>query len=195
MMDSESVLFDFLKNKLGDFEHLKSEVISKFFCIAKEKNEVLVHKGETCRYMYFLVNGITRNFYVDYQGREYTRLITYQNKFFTNFLSFQKQIPSKETIECLEATQLLAITKNDFDTLIANHPSLLKLFAFEVVEYHNYHLEKLEFLSLLTPTERLQYIWLHEKELLSKISNKLLASYIGVKQETCSRLKKELFKT
>jgi hypothetical protein len=49
-------------------------------------------------------------------------------------------------------------------------------------------------LSLLTPKEKLEYLWNHEQELIKRVSNAVLASYMGVKQETCSRLKKEIFK-
>jgi CRP-like cAMP-binding protein len=193
-MKSHHVLIQYLQSKTEICDSIIFEVLEKFISISKKKKEILVNKGDICTHIFFLVTGITRNFYIDINGLEYTRLITYQSKFFNNFLSFQKQKPSRETIECLENTELLGIAKSDFYYLISKHPQLFKLFTYEVVEYHNFHLEKLEFLSLLTPKEKLEYLWNHEQELIKRVSNAVLASYMGVKQETCSRLKKEIFK-
>ena len=193
-MKSHEILIQYLQSKAEINDRIVNDVLEQFIPLNKKKNELLVGKGEVCRYLYFLVNGVVRNYFVDYNGKEFSRLITYKNKFFTNFLSFQKQIPSNEKIECIEDAELLKITKVNFDSLINNHSELFKIFTFEVIEYHNFHLEKLEFLSLLTPKEKLEYLWNNEKELIKRVSNGVLASYMGVKQETCSRLKKEIFK-
>jgi|694.fasta_scaffold15632_11 CRP-like cAMP-binding protein len=188
-MKSHHVLIQYLQSKTEICDSIIFEVLEKFISISKKKKEILVNKGDICTHIFFLVTGITRNFYIDINGLEYTRLITYQSKFFNNFLSFQKQKPSRETIECLENTELLGIAKSDFYYLISKHPQLFKLFTYEVVEYHNFHLEKLEFLSLLTPKEKIKYIIDNEKYVFDNVTNKILASYIGVSPETCSRLK------
>ena len=187
-------LKNFLTSKATIDDSVINDLREKCISISKSKKEILVDKGQTCRYMYFLVEGLVRNYFIDINGSEFTRLITFENKFFTNYLSFQKQTPSRESIECLEDTRLLAISKNDLDYLVNKHPILFRLFTEEIIKYHNFHLEKLEFLSLLSPKEKLEYLWANEPEIVKRVSNSILASYIGVKKETCSRLKKLIFR-
>lgn len=194
MNTSFIVLRDYLLSKETLSDVLLKILFEKFEEVSFKRRDLLVEKGEVCTKLYFLVNGIVRNYYIDINGNEYTRLITYQNKFFTNFLSFQQQTPSRETIECLEDSTLLAISKSDLNDLLALDIKLFKIFTSEVIAYHNFHLQKLEFLSLLTPVEKLEYLWKYEKTLVNKISNIVLASYMGIKPETCSRIKKEFFR-
>lgn len=187
-------LINFLHSKIDINDNIIHDLHERCTSISKSKNEILVDKGQICKNIYFLTEGLVRNYFIDINGREFTRLITYENKFFTNFLSFQKQSPSRETIECLEDTRLILISKKDFNYLVDKHPILFRLFTEEVIKYHNFHLEKLEFLSLLSPKDKLEYLWANEPEIVKRVSNSVLASYIGVKQETCSRVKKLIFK-
>lgn len=190
---SKYKLINYLKERVVITPDDEDFIIETFEIKTFKKNEIITHKAEICKFLYFLVSGITRNFYINDKGNEVTRLITYENRFFTNFLSFNKQLPSREIIECVEDCVVLFIDRDKFYKILQEVPLTMQVFTFILLDSYTLHLERLEELNCMTPFERFNEMMLKKNELVFKLSNKVLASYLGITQETCSRLKKKLY--
>ena len=166
------------------------ELLRQHFRVRKiAKKEQLLIKGQVCRCLYFVVKGCLHTFYTTDKGEEFTRCIALENSFCWSIPSFLKQTPAMENIESLTETELLVV----------DHPSFLDLCR-QSPWFRNSYITKLEYLcmayaervqSLLTldARERYEDLLKQNPHIIRQLPNKTVASYLGITQESLSRIK------
>ena len=154
-----------------------------------KKNEILISAGETAKEFYFIHSGCIRTYFITKQGHEKTRYIMTEPSIGTALTSFISQKPSFEFMDALEKTELLAISHTDFFRLVNELPQW-KNFYLKIMEMaYSFQNRKIESLVTLSAKERYNQLIKENPKVVQRVSNKILASYLDVKQETLSRLK------
>jgi CRP-like cAMP-binding protein len=159
-----------------------------------KKQEFLLKEGEVCRNVYFLINGFFRMYYVDYDGNEINYRFTQKDNFLVDFQSFLLQKPSHFYWQAMQEADLFALPYQDINKLYAASPAwnnFGRLIAERVYLQLN---ERVEMLLFMTPEERYKYLLDTQPELFTMVSQFHLSSYLGVKPESLSRLRKRLLK-
>lgn len=165
------------------------EIASCFKPRLVSKNEILIHEGKISNEFFFVYKGCIRVFFMDKNGSEKTRYIMPENHIGTALTSFIAQIPSTEFVEALEETRLLTISRQDFFRLNANMEHW-KLFYQRILEMaYSFQNTKIEQLVTLTARQRYEKVMDEKPFLIQRVSNKVLASYLDMREETLSRLK------
>jgi len=171
-------------------DNSEAELIERYFTVKKAaKREQLLIKGQVCKYLYFVLKGCLHTFYTTDKGEEFTRCIALENSFCWSIPSFLKQTPATETIESLIESELL----------VTDHASFLKLCQ-QSSWFRNSYLAVLETLciayaerveSLLTMNagERYRSLLQLNPHIIQQLPNKTVASYLGITQESLSRIK------
>lgn len=164
-------------------------VIDCFHDRSVKKNEILVAAGDICKEFYFINKGCLRTFFITKQGHEKTRYLMMEPSIGTALTSFISQKPSFEFIDALEETEILAIDHRDFFRLADQFPPW-KSFYLKIMEMaYSFQNRKIESLVTLTAKERYQQLINENPKISQRVSNKILASYLDMNQETLSRLK------
>ena len=159
-----------------------------------KKHEFLLREGEVCKHVYFLIDGFFRMFYVDYDGNEINYRFTNKNNFLVDFQSFLLQKPSHFYWQAMQDAELFALSFQDIQNVYAASPAwnnFGRLMAEHVYLQLN---ERVEMLLFMTPEERYKYLLDTNPEIFSQVSQFHLSSYLGVKPESLSRLRKRLLK-
>lgn len=182
-----------LKNVLKsitNFDNQELDQISSLFeTKLVTKNEILVHEGDICREFYIVSSGSIRIYFIDKDGHEKTRYVLLENYMGTALTSFISQKPSSEFVEALENSELLAIHYSDFFKLNIELNNW-KLFYQRILEMaYSFQNRKIETLVTLTAKQRFEQVQNDMPFLINRLSNKVLASYIDIREETLSRLK------
>jgi CRP-like cAMP-binding protein len=165
------------------------KVVECFHIRRLEKNAVLLHAGDVCKEFYFIHQGCIRTYFITKQGHEKTRYLMIEPSIGTALTSFISQKPSFEFIDALEKTELLAISHTDFYRLAAEVPAW-KSFYLKIMEMaYSFQNRKIESLVTLSATERYHQLLKENPKVVQRLSNKIVASYLDIKQETLSRLK------
>jgi CRP-like cAMP-binding protein len=174
----------------------EKEAIMRFVKLTKvAKRTQLVAVGEVSDKLYFVVKGCIRQYYPINKGgenlTEITSFLFTENIFCTMFESFYTQQPSKQILETLEDCELLELSFEDYQTLLAQYPAIFcRLTANAVIErYINMHRMFSRFI-LESPEERYENFIKNHRELANRISQKVLASFIGISDKSLSRIKK-----
>lgn len=171
-----------------DEGHL-NQVINCFKPRTLKKNEILVAAGDICKEFYFIHSGCIRTYFITKQGHEKTRYIMMEPSIGTALTSFISQKPSFEFVDALEKTELLFITHHDFFRLTAEVPEW-KNFYLKIMEMaYSFQNRKIESLVTLSAKERYDQLISENPKIVQRLSNKVVASYLDIKQETLSRLK------
>lgn len=174
----------------ADFEEHELEKISDCFIPKSvKKNDILLHEGSVCKEFYFIHTGCVRTFFIDKNGHEKTRYVMLDNHIGTALTSFIAQKPSIEFLETLDDTELLAISYSNFFRLNEEMVSW-KIFYQKILEMaYSFQNKKIEQLTTLTAKQRYDNVLKENPVLIQRLSNRVLASYLDIREETLSRLK------
>lgn len=156
-----------------------------------EKDEILLQEGKTCRFLYFIKSGFVRGFY-HHDGKEITSWFAYENDALTSMYSFISQKPSFETIEVLEDCILYEISYENVQFLFKKYPEFNLIGRLITEKYYIKLEERTMSLQFQSATERYLKILQEQPLLLQKASLGMLASYLGISQETLSRIRKKI---
>jgi CRP-like cAMP-binding protein len=155
------------------------------------KNEILLHASDTCRYVYFVNNGSVRAYFIDDEGQEATRYIAFENNFITTLNSFITQTPSNEFLEVTEAGEILAISYTDFRQLLSSIPLWKDLYIKQLERAYTTNVWRLESFLKMDAKQRFDYLFETNPKVIQRLSNKIVANYLGITQESLSRLKRK----
>ncbi len=154
-----------------------------------KKNEIILSAGDVSKEFYFVNRGCIRTYFITKQGNEKTRYIMIEPSIGTTLTSFISQKPSFEFMDALEESEVLAISHTDFFRLVDEIPGW-KSFYLKIMEMaYSFQNRKIESLITLSAKERYDLLIRENPQMVQRVSNKILASYLDVKQETLSRLK------
>jgi CRP-like cAMP-binding protein len=165
------------------------QLVSGFKAKTVKKNETLISKGDVCRYSYFVCKGSIRAYFINDDGQEATRYIAFENQFISTIHSFISQTPTNEYIQATEQTELLQITYTDFKRLIEKTTLARDLYIKQLeVAYITNHWRLESFLKM-SAKQRYDFLIETNPAVIQRLSNKIVASYLGITQESLSRLK------
>jgi hypothetical protein len=85
------------------------QLVSAFSARKVKKNEILISKGDICRFSYFVCKGAIRAYFVSDDGEEATRYIAIENQFITTIHSFISQTATNEFIQASLAAHNLVL--------------------------------------------------------------------------------------
>ncbi|CAN5587691.1 Crp/Fnr family transcriptional regulator [soil metagenome] len=188
-------MHDVLKNHLlkrigNDIQNLDI-VLDHFDTIEVRRNEELLRQGDICRYVYFVAKG-SLQVYVNENGNESTRDIIIEDNWCSELISFGRQQPASENIRAIEPSTLLMIDYPGFNKLMETVPQFDKVYK-QILElsYANSVYRINTFVSL-SALDRIKWLMQYRPGLMTRLSSKLIASYLGINKDVFSRLKSQL---
>jgi len=174
----------------GDFnEQELDEIADCFKPKSAKKGDVLLHIGSVCKEFYFINTGCVRTFFMDKNGYEKTRYVMLDNHIGTALTSFISQTPSVEILEVLTDTELLAINRKDFFRLNKEMVNWKNFYQRILEMAYSFQNKKIGDLLTLTAKQRYDSVLKDNPILIQCLSNRVLASYLDMREETLSRLK------
>jgi CRP-like cAMP-binding protein len=155
------------------------------------KNELLVREGRVCRHIYFLEQGALRGFY-NLEGKEITHWFAFERDFVTSFHSFITRQPAVENIQLIEGSVLWAISKDNLTKLLNEYHEIERLVRIAYEKYYIRLEERFVNAQFKSALERYQNLLLQTPHILERVPLGYVASYLGISQETLSRVRGRL---
>lgn len=185
--------------KLSDiFVHLKPEESRLFQALLKEKTfpkgHILIKEGQIATYMFYITQGVLRSFFYK-NGENITDYFFFEEDFASDFASYYSEKASLLNLECLEDTTAFQINRQDLLELSAQYP-IFEHFGRVSAEYAFLQVE--ERMRLLhTEDLETKFRWMMEKfpAIFLRVPQYHIASYLGVKPESLSRIKRKIGNT
>ena len=168
-----------------------AEVLGYFKLKKVKRNSILLHEGEICKSFYYVQKGCIRNYFIDKRGYEKTRAITLEGNVGTGLSSFIGEQPSTEFIDTLEDSELLMISRHDFFHLTSTRDNWKQLYQNFLEKAYLNQSRKIEALMTLNAQQRFQKLLHGNPLLIQRLSNKVLASFLDMREETLSRIKSQ----
>lgn len=155
------------------------------------KKEFLIRNGDICRYDYFVNRGCLKVCYTDNKGVECVIKFAIEKWWVVDLNSFLHQSPSYYYIQAVEDTELFRLSKSNYDLLHREVPAMQK-FSSERWQNGFIALQQRIIQNLsLTAEERYSHFKQKYPNLEQRISQKLIAAYLGITPEFLSMLRKK----
>lgn len=186
------ILRQHLIDRLGSEVENLDLVLNHFKPLEIKRNQFLVQQGEVCKHVYFIAKGCLQVFTYDNEMNETTRDIVIEGTWCSDLSSFSSGQAAHENIRTVESCQLLAIDKQSFQTLMQTIPQFDAVYK-QILEtsYANSVYRINTFISL-SALERIKWFMENRPKLMTRVSSKLIASYLGINKDVFSRLKSKL---
>lgn len=189
-------MIDFLEKHITERIGKRPEnlelVLPHFEAVKTKRGEHLLVQGAVCKYVYFVVKGCVQVYVLDKNGNESTRSFYFENGWVTDIFGFKNQTPSSEFIKCVENCQLLRIHFEPFQALCKAVPQFDALYKEILEASYNSTVYRVNTLTSLNALERVQWLMENKPLIMTRLSSKLIASYLGISPETMTRLKAKL---
>ncbi|MGI4734540.1 MAG: Crp/Fnr family transcriptional regulator [Janthinobacterium lividum] len=167
-------------------------VLSLFEPVRQPKRTMLLQAGQVNQYMNFIQRGSIRIFFIREDGQEATRHLAFEQQFITSLASFITQQPSHEYVQTLEACDILRISRKNFYYLLDCLPAWEKFFRHYLENAYLINLRVYQREITKDAEQRYQELLALSPQVVLRLPNKMVASYLNMSPETLSRVKARL---
>jgi CRP-like cAMP-binding protein len=160
-------------------------------CVIKrkfEKKSIITQAGQVEEFMNYIDSGLARKYYKK-ENDEINTQISYEGHIIHAQESFHSRTPSEYTIETIEPCELTSITYECLERIYASSLKMQQLGRLVITVTMVLKDKWQSQLVKLTPRERFLNFVSKHPELMQRVPQKYLASYLNIKPETFSRFK------
>jgi len=156
------------------------------------KSYTLVDIGDISREVFFINKGCMRFYYLTEAGNEITGFIFQENMFAGSHESFFSQVPSIQVLETLEECELIVLSYESLHKLYETVPKM-NVFIRKLFEQRMSNAQKVvASLIIHKPEERYSSMLDLYPELVNRIPQQVLATYLGITPVSLSRIRKRI---
>lgn len=180
--------------RVADISDAEAQVIFRHFkCEQLSVGDNYVKKNQICDYIGFIESGMLRHFYLQ-DGEEVTRWVSLENEFITALGSLISGEPCSHYLQAITNCRIWTLKKVDWAVLYQTHVAI-RAFWLRGLEVNIMGFEDRIYQQLAGDAEQ-RYLFFINKypAFLEKVPQKYIASMIGIKPESLSRLRKKLSK-
>jgi len=187
-------MFNQFRNKFPLSDEKWNEYIGYFNRIEVPTKTTLLEEGEVSKKLYIIEKGCIRVWFNN-NGKDLTTQFFFENQSVASIESFMKKLPSPTNIETIEPSVLWWIHKNDLDKILEEikeipelRDRLINMLFERTFDYMKY------FVSFIkdSPIERYSNLIKKRPQILLRVPQHYIASYLGITTVHLSRLKSKL---
>lgn len=157
-----------------------------------KKGDFLLQEGEICKHSFFVEKGLLRMYTIDAKGKEHILQFAPEGWFMADHDSFYYSKPTQFYIQALEDTEVHLLDELFFTELSKSNPEFSS-FNTRLLHNHISQLQKriIQLISYSAEDRYLSFTTVYP-DLMLRVPQIMVASYLGITPESLSRIRKEL---
>ncbi len=171
-------------------EDLKSELSKRIKPIVFQKGELVLDANNICTKSYFIYKGILRTYFLK-DGKEISEYFCTTNEWVNSPKSFIQREKDIYYIDAIENTQAFCIHVNDLVYLFDNFPEMERYARLSMGSVFGHLMERITSMRFTTAKEKYHHFCKTYADIYHRIPLGMVASYMGITQETLSRVRAE----
>ncbi|MDA8971729.1 Crp/Fnr family transcriptional regulator [Flavobacteriaceae bacterium] len=182
-----------LIHKIKNSISLSAQAEEYIYSISTEKTvskgEILIREGQTVNKTFFVTQGSLRSFCVDKEGKEHTLQFAIRDWWISDFIAIYGNKPASLTVECISDSSVIEFNAQKLNEIYLQFPEFepfqRKNLERHVVSLHKRILNQLQ----LTALERYNLFLEQYPNIEQHVPNYHIASYLGITQQSLSRIR------
>jgi CRP-like cAMP-binding protein len=184
-----------LLEKIKGSIQLSSEAEEYLLSLSKEKavskGDILLRQGQTVNKIYFVNDGCLRSFCTDKNGKEHTLQFAIKDWWMSDFIAIYSDESATLSVECLKDSTIIEFDAKRLTNIHSLFPDF-EAFQRKNLERHVVSLQKRILNQLqLTALERYDLFLEQYPDVERYTPNYHIASYLGITQQSLSRIRVE----
>ncbi|MAF77509.1 MAG: hypothetical protein CME63_17400 [Halobacteriovoraceae bacterium] len=158
------------------------------------KGEFFLESGQVATEIGFLITGYCRQFYVDKDEHEFNHSFVFENELMGGYPSLLRKKPSTYSIQAMEECDLLVIKWEEFESFFSRHICWERLVRKVAEKNYLQKIQRESAFLLKDARERYLEVCEYEPEVISRVPQYHLASYLGITASALNRIIKKIEK-
>lgn len=171
-------------------KRLEAELLQRFTIVHFKKGDLLIDASNVCRKSYFVQKGLLRTYFIK-DGKEINEYFSSENEWANSPRSWRTGKVDIYYVDALESTTAFCVHAEDLLFLFNNFPEMDRYGRLSMITLLDHLFERITSFRFTTAKEK----YIHFKETYPEIHHRIplgmVASYLGISQETLSRLRSE----
>jgi CRP/FNR family transcriptional regulator, anaerobic regulatory protein len=190
----QAMVFGPILNNIGKHIDLEPDEIDFFTSLLQykqiPKKELLLKEGQPCRTINYVESGALRAFYLSPDGKDSTIMFAIADWWITDMYCFVMEQPAMQNIVAIDDSCIWQLKREDLERLYKKVPKFERFFR--IIMQNSYIREQLRVLQNLSLSAEERYdIFLNKyPQLIPYLSQKQIASYLGVTPEFLSTVRR-----
>ncbi len=185
---------DLIKKIKGKI-NLSTQAEKYLYSISKKKvipkGSTLIREGQTVKKIYFVLSGCLRSYCTDKNGKEHTLQFAIKNWWISDYIAIHNNELATLTVETLTESTIIEFNADEINGILSKFPEYEPFQRF-ILERHVVSLNKRILNQLqLTAAERYDLFVEQYPNIQQSTRNYHIASYLGITQESLSRIRVE----
>jgi CRP-like cAMP-binding protein len=157
-----------------------------------DKKTLLTEEGEVCKYIYFVEEGSCYSFITDNRGDKHVVQFALEGYWISDLYSFYSGRKAIYTVETLEPVKVLVLNKENFEKACNSMPLLDRFFRILIQNAYVSLQYRLAKTNSEDAEHRYAEFYKTHPAFVQRIPQYLIASYLGIKPQSLSRIRKEI---
>jgi CRP-like cAMP-binding protein len=182
-----------IRDWLNEFTNVTDEELKAIEAITEtthiKANEVILKQGQVSKRVGLLLEGALRTYFTDTQGNEKVVAFAFEGQPLIVVDSFFNQLPSSVTSVALEPCVIVWTDFERYTTFINQFPKYNTVLIAAIAKWFSESKERMEYLHKPSAKARYDKMCEVEPKIIERVPLKYIASYLGITQETLSRIR------
>lgn len=180
-------------NERISFTQEELEIIKSYLTPKKiRKRQYLLQEGDVCKFAAFVEKGALRSYSIDEKGNEHIIQFAVEGWTIADLYSFLTGEPATYNIDAVEDSELVLLTKSAQEEIIKRVPKYETYTRLQITGAYLAMQKRITALISLPLEERYINFIRQYPDIAQRVPQHMIASYMGLKPETLSRLRKKL---
>lgn len=190
MIETKDALFRHFEKYIKLNDTLKSELAKRITFKTFKKGE-LIHNADTiCTKSYFIQKGLLRTYFLK-DGKEISEYFPAEGEWSNSPRSFRTRALDIYYIDAIEDTEVFCLHVNDLVYLFDNFPEMERYARLSMGTVFGHFMERITSMRFTTAKEKYAHFIKTYHDIHHRIPLGMVASYLGITQETLSRIRAE----
>ena len=190
IIEQKEKLFRHFEKYIKLNDELKVALIGKVSFVSFRKGDLVHDAHKICTKSYFIQKGLFRTYFIK-EGKEISEYFPAEGEWSNSPRSFRTRTLDIYYIDAIEDTETLCLEVNDLMYLFENFPEMERYARLSMGTVFGHFLERITSMRFTTAKEKYNHFIETYKDIHHRIPLGMIASYLGITQETLSRIRAE----
>lgn len=190
MMEQSETLFKHFEKYIKLNEALKVALLDRVRFVSFKKGEMVHNANYVCTKSYFIQKGLFRTYFIK-DGKEISEYFPAEGEWSNSPRSFRTRAVDIYYIDAIEDSDTLCLEVNDLMYLFENFPEMERYARLSMGTVFGHFLERITSMRFTTAKEKYSHFIETYHDIHHRIPLGMVASYLGITQETLSRIRAE----